>query len=137
MPTYKYTDAVVIINAVDLSDHVKSVSLVYEAANLDDTVMGDDTVSGKGGLFSWSVDVTFLQDYASGKVDATLFPLVGTDSFTISVQPVSGAESATNPKYTGPVILTSYTPMAGSVGDLAEATVSFAAAGTLTQDVTP
>lgn len=136
MSTYKYTDAVVIIAGVDLSDHVKSVSLVYEAANLDDTVMGKDTTSGKGGLFNWSVDITFLQNFAAGKVNATLFSIVGT-AVTVVVQPTSAADGTDNPAYTGLGLLTSYTPMTGTVGDLAEASVSFASAGPLTQDVTP
>jgi len=49
---------------------------------LDDTVMGDTTRSNIAGLLNWSIDVEFLQDFASAKVDATLFALVGSASFT-------------------------------------------------------
>ncbi len=125
-------DASVTINTVDLSDHVKSVTLNYAADMNDDSAMGDTTHSRIGGLKDWSLDVEFQQDYASSKVDATLFPLVGT-TFTIIVRPVSSSVSATNPNFTGTGILESYPPIAGAVGDEALASVTIQSAGTLTR----
>ena len=131
MATFVYTDASVVVNSVDLSDHVKSCSLNYEAEMLDDTVMGDTTRSNIAGLLNWSIDVEFLQDFASAKVDATLFSLVGAAAFTVTVKPTSGSVSATNPSFSGSVVLESYPPMSGSVGDLETASATFRAAGTL------
>ena len=119
MPTLVLDDASVVLNSVDLSDHVKSVSISYSAEMHDDTAMGDNTKSNKGGLKDWSLDVTFHQDYAASSVDATLFPLVGS-TFAVVVKPTSGAVSATNPSYSATGILESYTPMGGGVGELAE-----------------
>jgi hypothetical protein len=132
MTTLVLTDASVVINSVDLSDHVRSVTINYSADMVEDTNMGDDTHTMLGGLKNWSMDIEFAQDYAAGEVDATLFALVGT-SFTIDVKPTSGAVSATNPKYTGTGILESYNPVSGSIGDLATASVTVQAAGTLSR----
>jgi len=132
MATLVLIDASVVINSVDLSDHVRSVTINYSADMVEDTNMGDDTHTMLGGLKNWSMDIEFAQDYAAGEVDATLFALVGT-SFTIDVKPTSGAVAATNPKYTGTGILESYNPVSGSVGDLATASVAVQAAGTLSR----
>ncbi len=136
MATLVLLDASVVINAVDLSDHVRSVTINYSADMVEDTSMGDDTHLMKGGLKNWSMDVEFAQDYASSQVDVTLFSLVGS-TFTVAVKPTSGAISATNPSYGGTGILESYTPIGGSVGELLVAPITIQAASTLVRDVTP
>jgi hypothetical protein len=136
MAVMHLSDAFVEINSVDLSDHVKSVELTYEAEALDDTVMGDDTRSNLAGLLNWGISVTFAQDYAASEVDATLFTLVGATAFTVTVRPdKSDGVGATNPNYSGSAILTSYPPVSGAVGDFHETTVTFAPASTLTRAV--
>lgn len=132
MATLIYDDASVVINAVDLSDHVQSATINYSAELQDETAMGDDTRINKGGLKNWSIDVQFKQDFASGEVDATLFSLVGS-TFTITVKPTSAAVGTTNPSYSGTGILESYTPLGGNVGDLLTAPVTIQSAGTLTR----
>lgn len=134
MPTMVYTDAFVEINSIDLSDHVKSVTLNYEAELLDDTVMGTSgTRSNKPGLKNWSLEVEFLQDYAAASVDATLFGLIGANAFPIEVRPTSAARSATNPGFTGNAVLESYPPLTGEVGALGTASASFKCASNLTR----
>ena len=130
MATSVFTDASVTINSVDLSDHVKSVSLNYSAENPGDTNMGDTTQIGIGGLFNWSIDVEFSQDYAAAKVDATLFSLVGSTT-TVVLLPTSSAVSATNPSFTGTGLVETYSGLQGAVGDLAIATLNITSAGTL------
>lgn len=130
-------NAYVMINNVDLSDHVKSVKINYSADSLDNTAMGATTKSRQAGLKDWSVEVEFYQDYASAKVDATLYPLVGAAAFAIHVKPENATIAATNPDYTGNVILPEYTPVSGSVGELSTVSVTFEAAGVLDRDVTP
>lgn len=124
MATQILNDASLVVNGVDLSDHVTEIALTYEAETQDDTTMGDTTRSNKSGLLNWSASVTFVQDYAAGEVDATLFALVG-QTFSIVIKPTSGAVSATNPSYTANATLTSYDPVSGSVGDLQTASANF------------
>ena len=129
-------DASVVINSVDLSDHVSSVTINYSAEILDKTAMGANSRARVAGLKDFSVDVEFNQDYAASKIDATLFPLVGAAAFPIIVKPTSSAVSATNPSYTGNALLESYSPVAGAVGELAKVSVSMPGDGDLTRNVT-
>ena len=125
-------NAFVSLNAVDLSNLVRQVTLSYSAELQDDTAMGDTARSRIGGLKDWSMQIEFFQDYAAGKVDATLFSLVGS-TFAVEVRPDSAAASATNPKYTGTGILESYQPVGGTVGENLMAPVSIQGVGALTR----
>jgi len=131
MPTIVYTDALLTVNSIDLSDHVKSLTLNYEAEMLDDTVMGTSgTRSSKPGLKNWSLEVEFLQDYAVGSVDATLFPLIGADSFPVTARAKKAVVvSATNPTYSGSAVLENYSPITGEVGTLGQTSCTFRAGG--------
>lgn len=130
MAKIAFTNASLTVNGVDLSDHVQSVNLNYSAEELDSTAMGDDTRINLGGLKNWSFDVTFYQDYAASKVDATLFGIVGTQVVVILI-PVNATVTATNPSYTGTALVSSYNPLGNSVGDFAVTPVTFNSAGTL------
>ena len=132
MATFAMTDASVVINSVDLSDHVRQVTLNVSADELDDTAMGDTFRSRIGGLKDWSVTLEFNQDFAASEVDATLWPLLGTTT-TITVKPTSSAVGATNPSYSGSVLVSQYNPMTNGVGDLATTSVTWQGAGTLTR----
>lgn len=132
MAVFSFTDASVTIGGTDLSDHVRSVSLSVSSDELDTTAMGATYRDRIGGLNDWSVSVEFNQDFAASEVDATLFPLLGTTSALV-VKPTSDAVSATNPSYSGNVLVNDYSPLDGSVGDLATVSVSWPGAGTLTR----
>lgn len=138
MSAFTLVNAYCMINNVDLSDHVKSVTIDYSAETPECTAMGAGTTKQRlPGLLDWKIDVEFNQDYASGKVHATLWPLVGTLT-TIIIQAVAGAESATNPKFTGTGIISKYNPLSGKVGDVNTTKVEMVAGSTpLTLDVTP
>jgi hypothetical protein len=72
-----------------------------------------------------SLDIELMQDFAAANVEATLFPLVGTQT-TVVIKPTSDAVSATNPSYTlSDTFLTAHTPVAGAVGELAMTSISF------------
>lgn len=133
MATVVWKNASFIVNAVDLSNDVQSLALNYSAESLDETAMGDDTRIRKGGLLDWSVDITFLQDFAASQVDATLFSLVGTTS-CIQIKPVNAAASATNPRFGGVAVLESYPPASGAVGSMLTAAVRFVPASDLSRN---
>ncbi len=125
-------DAFVSIDGVDLSNQVQSVTFNANTELLDSTTMGATARERIPGLVDWSVDVTFKQNYAAASVDAILSDLIGSSSFPISVRPVAAdAVSATNPNYNGQVIMETYQPIQGTVGELAIATVTFRSAGPL------
>jgi hypothetical protein len=137
MATIVWTNAYLTVNAVDLSDHVKQITLNYEAEMQDETAMGQTTRKMKPGLLNWSLEVEFFQDFAASKVDATLFPLVGAVAFAVAVRPVNTTIAATNPEYQGNAVLATYPIIAGSVGDMATVSVSFQPASALVRDITP
>jgi hypothetical protein len=129
MATQILKNAFVSINGVDLSDHVRSVTFNYSAEQQDDSAMSIDTRTTKPGLYNWSIEVEFNQDYAASKVDATLFSLVGAAAFPLILRPDAGAVAVTNPQFTGNAVLESYTPLQGAVGDMHIANATFQAAG--------
>jgi len=130
MATIVLTDCSLVWNSVDLSNRVNSITIDYSAELLSDTTMGDTFQSRIAGLKDWSASVEFMQDYASGSVDATLFAGVGT-SATFVGKPESGSVSATNPSFTGACILENHQPINGSVGEVATVSVTFQGNGTL------
>lgn len=125
-------DAFVSVDGNDISSSVKSVTVNYSAEMQDDTTMGDDTKSNKGGLKNWSAEVELLQDFAAGELDSILFPLVGT-TVVVIFRPTSAVVGASNPNYTGNGTVESYPPLGGTVGDLASTTISIQPAGTLSR----
>ena len=132
MATFVLTDARIEINSVVLSAWGNSVSLNYEAEAQDDSAFGDTTRQSKGGMKNWSGEIEFFQDYAASAPDVSLFSLVGSQ-VAIKIRPTSGSISATNPEYQGTALITSYKPIAGSLGEMLKTGVSFVAAGTLTR----
>ena len=134
MATFVLYDASVVVQSVDLSDHVRSVTIDAGQNLVDDTAMGDTFQSNAAGLATWSMSIEFLQDYAASKVDATLQPRLGIgNTTTLVVKPTSGSVSSTNPSYSGTGILDSYNPVGGAVGDQAMTTASFQSASALTR----
>ena len=126
-------DANVYFNSVDLSDHVRSVTLTLTPDIHDKTAMGSTFRKKVAGLKDWSVSVEYNQDYAASKVDATHFSLVGGTTYKIQVWADSTTAGAGNVQYSGPVLIESYIPVGGAVGELETVTVPYTGAGTLTR----
>jgi len=126
------TNCFISIAGNDISDHVKSVQLTYEAEMQDASTYGVGTRKNIGGLKNWSVQLEALNDYASSELDSIVFPLVGTEVAVI-LRKDAGSVATTNPNYTGQAILASYNPMNGSVGDLASTPITLNCAGTLSR----
>lgn len=130
MATFAMVDCRLEVNSVVMSAMATKATLDVEADELEDTAFGDTYRSRLGGLKSWSLSIDFNQDFAASQVDVTLFPLLGT-VVTAKVRATSAAISATNPEYSGSVLISKYSPLDGSVGDLAKTSVTWPGAGTL------
>lgn len=128
MPSYVVTNKYITINGVDLSSNLESAELTYEAEAVDDTAMGDSVRSNQGGLKVIGLTVTMHQDYAASKVDATLYSIVGTQ-VAVALKPVNTTTSATNPQYSTTMLVQSYQPISGTVGELSKTQIVFAPAG--------
>lgn len=132
MATFAVTNAYLTVGGTDLSDHVRQMSINISAEELDDTAMGDTWHSRLAGLKDWSITVEFNQDFASSSVDATIWGAFATTA-AIAFNPASSTTSATNPRYSGNALISDYTPIDSSVGDLATTSVTWPGAGALSR----
>ena len=121
------------INNVALNDNVSQVEISQNWAEVDTTTFdGSRAMSRVAGLEDSSISITFLQDFAASSVDATISPLVaGTATFEIL--PNGTAVGATNPKYTGTVLVNTWTPLSGAPGDRSEVDVEWPVVGKITR----
>lgn len=128
------TDAYIKLNNVDLSDHIASVEIAQSFDSIETTAFGDSGRTRTGGLEDSSITLSFHQDFASASVDATIAPLVGgTAAFEIRAVGTATAVSSTNPKWTGTVLVTEWSPLSGAVGELSTADVTWPVSGQVTR----
>jgi hypothetical protein len=126
MAKFVFTDASFTVDSVDLSTNVESVTIGYSSDAVETTAMGSTARGYNPGLTDSTISVTFFQDYAATKVDATLFPLVGAAAVTIVIKPTSDAVGSENPSFTVSALLNDYSgPVDASVGDAAKASAMF------------
>lgn len=113
-------------NAVDLTDHVKSVTINMDYADVDITAMNAVSVNHSPGLRDDSIEIEFYQDFASSSVHSTINSYVGSASgATLIVQSNGGTVSSTWPRFYMVASPFTYQPIAGSVGDASMTTVNF------------
>ena len=130
MATLVLKDAYCMINTVDLSDHISSISFPLEQPTVDDTCMGDDSLAFLCGLKNATFTINWAQDFAASEVDATMWVIYnGSAAVAFTLKPDGDTTAVDNPKYTGNCIMTSYTPIDGTVGDRAMAPTSFQVTG--------
>ena len=124
MPAIVLTNADITVNGVVLSDRANSVELNYEVESVEVTAFGTNR-SFVGGLQNNTITIEFMQDFAAAETEATIYPLVGTQT-TVTVRPGAQATSATNPLYTvSGTFLSSHTPVSATVGELAMTSLTF------------
>jgi hypothetical protein len=127
------TNALVTVNAVDLSDYVASITLNSSIDVVETTAFSSTAARTRiGGLADNSISLEFHQDYASGEVESTIFPLIGTVT-TVTVKPINATTSASNPLYTVSALVSEWTPLNGAVGELATASVTWPVSGAITK----
>lgn len=120
MAKFVLTAAMLLINAVDYTDHTNKIELSLDVDDKDATTFASGGwKEALPGLKSAKLAVTLKQDMAAASVDANLWALFGTVC-TFEVRTVNTARSVTNPAYTGNIILKSLKPVSGSVGDIAD-----------------
>lgn len=131
MAKFKIATPQISINSSDLTAYVKEITVNWEADELEATTSGPAVTSKEflSGLLSWSLDLTFTQDMAN--VDSVLAPLMGADAFPVVFRAKAASVGPDNPSYSGNCILPKYSPLGGSVGDLATAKVTLRGTGAL------
>jgi hypothetical protein len=127
------TGTKVTLNGSDLSSSCARAELVINAAEVDVTDFGSaGWTEVIGGLKSGQVSLDFHSDFGVGAVSTLFQPLVGTIG-TVAIIAANGtAASATTPEYEATVLINSFTPIAGAVGDLSTFSVTFPTTGAVT-----
>ena len=128
------TNAFISVGGVDLSDLVASVTLNTSRDIVETTAFSVTAKTRVAGLADNSVTLEFHQDFATGEVEQTIYPLLGTASAVI-VKPNGATTSAFNPSYSFSAIISEWTPINGSVGELATASVTWPVTGAITKAV--
>lgn len=123
----------VLVNAVDLSAYCSKIELTVEVEEKDVTTFGSaGWHENLGGIKSGSLALTFKQDVAAAAIDSILWPLLGTVQ-TFEVRLNNGARATSNPAYTGSCLVRQHNPISGSVGDVAEMSVTWPTTGAITR----
>ncbi len=137
MATTTYlSNPVVTVNSVDLTDQCSAATLTRTVEALESTAFGGTARVYTGGLENNELTVTLYMSYAASETYATLAALVGTQT-NVQVQPTSGSESTTNPKFilTG-AYLGTLPVLNASLGELSTIDITFRG-GVYSVDVTP
>lgn len=117
----------VTINGIDLSDHCTSVTVSDETEEQDVTGFAETYREMKDSLKTASIETTFIQDYASGSVDATIGAIyTGNTNGTVKVTP----DTSGTVVYTLIGRPTSYSPVTGGPGDASTITTTWSNRGT-------
>jgi hypothetical protein len=122
-------------DTVDLSAYVKSATLTLGTKTVDMTAMNDTVEVNASTYANWSFEATLYQDYAAAMVDATLNTDVGVSGKAIAWRDTSAVKSATNPQWDATGMLTSYTPVQGSVGEAAMVKITVASVTAMVRNV--
>lgn len=126
MAIFTLTDAYVAVNGVVLSDHSNKVTVNDTRDEVDITAFGASSKAVTKGLGDASISIDFFQDFAAGKVHATLQPLVSSSTpVTVEVRPTSAARSATNPAAVMSGLLFNYNFLDSTLGEASKITAEF------------
>lgn len=118
-------DVSVVLNAVDISNQVREVTIETERDEVEVTGFQAANKEFLPGLGDATITLDVLVDYGASSIDATLFPLSTTDTpFPVVIKPGSGAVGPANPSYTMQGLMYGYDPIAGAVGEAASTEVT-------------
>jgi hypothetical protein len=133
------TNAYVIFESVyDFSDHISSISLstvhdVLDVTPVKDGVIYKEVIAGVG---TNSVSFDFYQDFSTGSFNNSIeefFNGAGTSrvgtKVSCRVRPVNAPKSASNPEYSFEALVTEWTPLNASAGQLSTISVNWPISG--------
>lgn len=119
-------NAQIIVDDVDLSNQFSQIAINSEKEALDATGFGAKSRQKALGLGDGTITGTLFQDFSPGSVDATLYPLHDEETeFDVIVRATPDATE----EYHGTMILPSYSPLSGEVGQLSTIEITFENAG--------
>jgi len=122
------------LNGSMLHDHGRQATLALDRAALDATAFGDGWTVQHGGLRSGTLTIQQLDNFADGSIDELLWDAYMTASGIVAfeVRPVNAPVSASNPSYTGNVLVQQFT-VGGDLGTLASKSLTLPISGAVTR----
>lgn len=135
------TDAVVTLEATDISQYVSSVTINTPEDVVETTGFGPTKSRTRtSGLRDHSVTLEFMNDFASGALEQLIDTIGIGELADFTIKPTSAAVSVTNPIYkadgsgsgatqAGQVLVSEWTPLNGAVGELATVSVTWPVSG--------
>jgi len=124
MASFVNTATYLMINSVDMSDHVMGATLTQQFDEVEVTTMTDLSHRFVKGLEAATLQIDFLNDLVAAKTLQTLQAAYGSSVPFVLMNNGSTA-SVSNPKYTGNILINKLTPVAGKIGDIAVQSVQF------------
>jgi hypothetical protein len=126
------TQPAIVINSVDLTTHIDQITIEQSYNDVDVSTFGTTSKLHLAGLSDNKFTISFLQDFANGSVDQTIFPLVGGTT-SVSVKPTTNATSSTNPAYTFTVVVLDWKPIDATVGAVSMSAATWPITGNVTR----
>ena len=131
MAIYTATGTYLLLGTLNVSDHTQSASITINYDELDITAMTNPGHPRIKGLASHTLQATLFNDQALSNIRSVLDAAKGT-GIAFALGATGSVASATNPVYSGTIWCNGYTPINGSIGEVATIDLSF----DLTTDVT-
>ena len=123
------------IGGTDISAYVTGGELAVQVETKDTTTYGSGGwKENLGGLKSGTLKIGLQQDVAAAAIDSIMWPFLGTVQ-TFEVRASNGVVGASNPRYTGSVVITEWNPLTGSVGDDATVSMSLPTTGAVARAI--
>lgn len=128
------TNPVIILAGGTYSSNCAKVTINLTADDVETTNFGSGGWKERvGGLKDGSISFDWHNDYAAGALDSIIFPLLGTQ-VAFEVRPAStAAAGSSNPKYSGTLLVTEYSPVDSAVGDLATFSTTWPTVGAVSR----
>ena len=124
------------VAGVALESGTTQIAINIANAVADKTAAGGLAKAYLEGVYDWKMDADYIWNPAAGQNDATVMAMRISGAQTVACTPGGGAESATNPEYTGSALLKEYSISIPHDGVIT-AKAKFEGSGVLTRDITP
>lgn len=126
------TNASVLVNSVNLSGWVDSMSFEHSYADVDTSAFGQTSKTRIAGLGDHKVTFEFQQDWALAAVEQTILPLVGSTAVCVVTVPNGTTATSTNPAYTFTVLVTAWKSFDAKIGELSKSAITWPVSGNVT-----
>lgn len=124
-------DYSVVVNSVDISDHVTAVGLSRRVQEIESSACSDTNDTFIAGSTKNEMSLTVQNDFADSDVWVSLAPIVGTLK-TVVLKPTSGSVTTNNPSFTFQALLSQFDDLGGSRNALDEASYTWPISGAIT-----